>query len=231
LTDVSREDIERLANRLALLVSDDGEAENAGRAIGQLARRLSLTGGDLKEMFLSGATVAGPATRQARQATSEAERLENEVFALRTSLRQALLDVTNAEQERDALYHQVAALQTIVFKRNTNTKMRRVGGSVVLLAAGIAAFFAYIVPIMRGPERPAFLAPDAALVGKRVATVRASRTTIYIRPDREAPVMGVLPSGTRVAVRRVFWNLLMQWAEIELAGATGYVFSTDLEMS
>ena len=48
--EVSGEDLERLANRMALLVSDDGEADNAGRAVGQLARRLGLSGGDLKAL-------------------------------------------------------------------------------------------------------------------------------------------------------------------------------------
>ena len=31
---VSEEDVERLASRLAMVVSHDGEAENAGRALG-----------------------------------------------------------------------------------------------------------------------------------------------------------------------------------------------------
>ena len=58
--EVSGEDIERLAARVAMLVSDDGEADNAGRAVGQLARRLGLSGGDLKAMLLAG---AGPGFR------------------------------------------------------------------------------------------------------------------------------------------------------------------------
>ena len=40
MAEVSQDDIERLAARVAMLVSDDGEAANAGRAVGQLARRL-----------------------------------------------------------------------------------------------------------------------------------------------------------------------------------------------
>jgi len=36
---MSEDEIGRLANRLAMLVSDDGEADNAGRAVGALARR------------------------------------------------------------------------------------------------------------------------------------------------------------------------------------------------
>jgi hypothetical protein len=60
LGEVSGEDVERLAARVAMLVSDDGEADNAGRAVGQLARRLGLSGGDLKAMLLAG---AGPGFR------------------------------------------------------------------------------------------------------------------------------------------------------------------------
>jgi hypothetical protein len=55
VTRLTTEDIERLASRVAMLASEDGEADNAGRAVGQMARRLGLSGGDLKAMFLDGA--------------------------------------------------------------------------------------------------------------------------------------------------------------------------------
>ena len=37
-----------------MLASEDGEADNAGRAVGAMARRIGLTGGDLKRIFLAG---------------------------------------------------------------------------------------------------------------------------------------------------------------------------------
>ena len=84
LSEVGGEDIERLANRVAMLVSDDGEADNAGRAVGQLARRLGLSGGDLKAIVLAGAG------KNYRPGTSVGLlKLEHEVDALRRDLRAA----------------------------------------------------------------------------------------------------------------------------------------------
>jgi hypothetical protein len=39
-----------------------------------------------------------------------------------------------------------------------------------------------------------------------------------------------MPPGTRLVVRRVLWNMMMQWAEVEMGGLSGYVPTTDLEM-
>lgn len=72
----SEEEIERLANRLAMLVSDDGEADNAGRAVGSLARRLGLTGGQLKAIFMAGAESAGGHAAKLEEQATRIARLE-----------------------------------------------------------------------------------------------------------------------------------------------------------
>ena len=39
-----------------------------------------------------------------------------------------------------------------------------------------------------------------------------------------------MPAGTRLVVRRVLWNMMTQWAEVEMGGLSGYVRTTDLEI-
>ena len=75
MTNLNEDDIDGLANRLALLASGDGEADNAGRALGAMARRLGLTGGELKALFLDGARAGrvNVALLTARIAALEAE--------------------------------------------------------------------------------------------------------------------------------------------------------------
>jgi hypothetical protein len=40
-----------------------------------------------------------------------------------------------------------------------------------------------------------------------------------------------LPPGTRIQVRQVLWRALVQWAEVEIGGAPGYVLSTEIDLS
>ncbi|MCW3473027.1 SH3 domain-containing protein [Limobrevibacterium gyesilva] len=234
MADVSEDDLERLASRLAMVVSEDGEAENAGRAMGQLARRLGLTGGHLKEMFLAGAAARGPAQRQLRRAAAEAERLEREVAALRQSLRLMETNWRSAERERDALQYEVAALRTTVFKSRTASQTRLVMATVILLAVIAAAAISYLVPL--GETTPAVpplpaAAADPAATMRRMGVVRSVRATVFQQPDRAAPVMATLQAGMPVVVRRLVWSMLMQWAEVEVGSSVGYVLTTDIDLS
>ena len=54
---------------------------------------------------------------------------------------------------------------------------------------------------------------------------------VFARPDRAAPVIATLPTGMPVVVRRLVWNMLMQWAEVELGSGVGYVLTTDIDLS
>jgi len=240
LTEVSEEDIERLASRLALLVSEEGEAENAARAVNHLARKVGLTGGQLKEMFLAGASGRPlPVTTQQLARPGDVDRLERELATLRRTLRQQQTDQHNAERERDALHFEVEHLRAALFKVQTTTHAQRVIGAIVLAAVIIAGAIGYLVPVGRQaaavPEVSQAsrdkTAADQQAIAKRFGTVRNARTYVYRDADRASPVIASLTEGSSVVVRRVLWNMLLQWAEVEVGSGIGYVLTTDLDLS
>lgn len=214
----TRDDLERLANRLALLASGDGEADNAGRAVGQMARRLGLSGGDLKQMFLAGASAPAPKPTERGDTLT----LRKEIRDLEAALRQAL-------GERDAARAELTNLK--IGQYNTKAVQR---GRLALFAASVpigvlivvgVAMFGPDLSISRGqPEsRPAITAGSSG-------TVRGKATLLYREPDRVSKVLGTLAPGSQVSVRRLVWNLMSQWAEVESSAGTGYVAVTDIEL-
>jgi hypothetical protein len=235
LAEVSEEDIERLASRLALLVSEEGEAENAARAVHHLARKVGMTGGQLKEMFLAGASGRPAPVRQLAR-PGEIDRLEREIATLRRSLQQQQSDLHNAERERDAMQYEVEHLRGALFKVQTTTHAQRIIGAVVVVAVIVAGAIGYIVPVSRPAAPPAAALPHDAAAGEqpaanRFGTVRNARTFVYRDPDRSSPVIASLTEGSSVVVHRVLWNMLSQWAEVEVGSGIGYVLTTDIDMS
>jgi len=240
VAEVSEEDIERLASRLALLVSEEGEAENAARAVSHLARKLGMTGGQLKEMFLTGASSRPPPAAPRQQSRAgDIERLEREIATLRRSVQRQQGDLQNTERERDALHFEVEHLRSTLFKIQTTTHAQRIIGAIVLVAVIIAAAIGYIVPGGRPAPAPvAAVRPledptlaDEKPIAKRFATVRNARTYVYRDPDPGSPVIASLTPGSSVVVHRLLWNMLLQWAEVEVASGIGYVVTTDIDMS
>lgn len=226
--EVSGEDLERLANRVALLVSDDGEADNAGRAVGQLAKRLGLSGGDLKALVLAGAGTgfrpgSSPATL----------RLEQEIDALRRELREAREAERAAREDREALVAENGAMRVAMYRRQAGAKMRNlilglgaigvlvVAAGVVLLAPDPAPTGLRSAPAGRG---------DAAVPSARVAMVRGAGAVLYREPDRSSQVIGRLGAGTRLLVQRTEWRSMMQWVQVEVEGRVGFVATTEVEI-
>ncbi len=237
----SEEDLERIASRLAMVVSEDGEAANAGRAVGQLARRLGLTGGDLKQIFLAGAAANEQGARLT-QRTGEVERLEREVNALRASLRMIEQNSRVIERERDALHYEIAALRTTLDYRRSGSRLRQVLVTTVVIAAVLAALIGFLQPSTRVAELPQSRfevvgSPKGALppVGSqgtgRLAVVHAARAAVFGSPDRAAPVVATLRAGMPIVIHRLLWNMLVQWAEIDVGSGTGYVLTTDIDLS
>lgn len=222
MTRLTNEDIERLASRVAMLASDDGEADNAGRAVGQLARRLGLTGGDLKHMFLDGARADAEATRARGK---EAERLERELEEVRRNLRNVEAAARVIQWERDELLTEKGELTVRLYRGRAQRRSRRialaVGAAVVLLVGGTVA--------MLGPDlsRP-HASVERATTG--IAIVRSAHAKLLGAPKPDAPLIVAMPPGTRLVVRRLLWNMMVQWAEVEMGGLSGYVPTTDLEM-
>ncbi len=227
LAELSTEDVERLASRLALVVSEDGEAENAGRAMGQLARRLGMTGGQLKAIFLAGAAAGG-------EPVSGAE--SRELLILRKGLYESESKLRAAERERDSLLREVTGLRQSLRQTRASGRSRTAMAAVVIVVVIGAATISAMVPLnslqqLVGMPLPLPPPADPRADISRTAVVHAAHAMVFQSPDRSAPVIATLPAGMPVVVRRLVWNMLMQWAEVEVGSSVGYVLTSDIDLS
>lgn len=221
MADVSEEEIERLANRLAMLVSDDGEADNAGRAVGALARRLGLSGGQLKAIFMAGAESAAAQNVRVR-------RLEREIARLREKLEEAEAHALATEREAQSLRREAEELQAVLLARQQTRRLRSLAiAALAVMAVGGVALVAF-GPKLRVGEEPK---PQAGAPLYRTAVVHDRPAVLRRAPDPDSPDLATLAPGTRLAVHRLLWRNLMQWVEVEYLGQTGYVLSTEVDLS
>ncbi len=222
MSGVGEEEIERLANRLAMLVSDGGEADNAGRAVGALARRLGLSGGQLKAIFMAGADSAVAQTVRVR-------RVEREAARLRERLAEAEAAVATLQRERDSLLREAEQLQGELTVRRHGRRLRLLSAvAVVLMLGGAAALVGYGPKLRLGGEMVP--QPSGAPV-YHLALVRDHPVVLRRDPDAAAPALATVGVGTRLVVRRLLWHNLTQWVEVEHDGQTGYVPSTEVDLS
>lgn len=231
--EVHDEDIERLANRLALLVSDDGEADNAGRAVGTLARRLGLTGGKLKEVFLTGAAAAlavGLGARRATSVAADVERLEREIAGLRQSLRMLDRSFRTAQAENEELRAEATQLRAELDNARSSGQVRRVIALIFVAAVLGGAAFLWFGPNMQLPHGLSLVRQASAPDDGRTAVVRADGAKLRAQPDLDRTPVANLTADTRLVVRRLVWNNLIQWAEVENDKQSGYVPVTDLKL-
>jgi hypothetical protein len=218
---MSDDEIEHLANRLAMVVSDNGEADNAGRAVGALARRLGLSGGQLKAIFLAGAESAGGQAAQIEQ-------LQADIDAAREALRRSEVAAASMRRERDAMHTEIEQLQAALDGRRSARQVRVAMALVAVLAVAGAGWMAFYGPMLH------VFATDQPVTGTpfyRSAVVRDSATVVHQDPDSHSPAVATLTSGTHLVVKRVLWHNLLQWVEVQVGTATGYVLSTDVELS
>ena len=194
------DDLERLADRLAMIVSDDGEAGNAGVAAGNLARRMGLTGGQLKAMLLSGGT---------------------EGADLRHSVAQLDLAVRRAQDEASLLRDEGDRLQDRLDRANSTVRLQRVVGLAAVALAVVGGLVAVLGPHVGGSGQ-------AAATG--LATARVANAELHRDPDQASALVARLPVGAKMAVHRVVWHTLSQWAEVDVDGQTGYVSTNDLNL-
>jgi hypothetical protein len=236
VSDRTDDEIEGIANRLALLVSEGGEADNAGRAVGAMARRLGMSGGDLKAIFLAGATAgAGRPSADPRIDPREVAAMGRKISALHHNLTLAEVAARNAQRERDALRKENQTLQAaLLLRKRANRATQFIAGLIMAgLAGGIVYFAAN--PVIRLPAPMLAITTDpsaapAAASADKLAIVRAGGTRVYSGPNKLADVIVSLPAGTRLNVRRLVVNVLLQWAEVDYNNQTGYVVLTDLDM-
>ena len=198
---MTNDEAERLASRVALLASDSGEAEAAGRAVGQLAVRMGLTGGDLRAIFMRG--VAGGSAPPA---------LEDAYKAMR--------------RDRDRLLIEGAKLRQQLTKARATAQLGRLLAILGLVAAIAGGAYAWV----GGSQQPSAASIARTLAAGVVGLVQADAALVYARPDRGAELLAALHKGERVVVRRLIWNRLVQWAEIEVGGQTGYVQAAALHL-
>ena len=194
------DDLERLADRLAMIVSDDGEAGNAGVAAAHLARRMGLTGGQLKAMLLSGGT---------------------EAAELRHSVAQLDVAVQRAQDEASLLRDEGDRLQDKLEQANTTVRLQRLVGLGVVALAVVGGLVAVLGPRVGGLAR-------SAAAG--LATARVANAELHRDPDQTSALVARLPVGAKMAVHRVVWHTLSQWAEVEVDGQTGYVSTNDVDL-
>ena len=231
MAEVSDEDLERLASRLAMLVSEPGEADNAGRAVAALARRLGLSGGQLKAFFLAGA-VGGvrPSVRREADPALEVDRLERELSALRHSIKLTEVQVRNAQRERDALRLENGVLLDTLDRARSSSQVRKFVGAVAVAAAILGGVVIWVGPSLKPMSDPRADRP-AGSPFLRSAVVRPSGAVLLRAPESAGQVVTQLPGGTRVQVRQVVFRGLMQWSEIEVGGLSGFVQSSEIDLS
>lgn len=213
--------MERLANRVALLVSADSEADNAGRAVGAMARRLGLSGGDLKAMFLAGAAAStGSATRTDTQADAQrkAARLQDTVERLEESLRDAEQRLLRVGQQNQKLHE---ALQ----RAATLARRQQIAGAVALVVALGGGILAWSGPASDGRATPGAIAGNP-LDG--TATAGGGGATLYAGTDAHSAVLARLPPGAKLLVRGLVWHSLNQWAQASVGGSDGYISASEL---
>ncbi len=217
----SAESFERLASRLALLVSSENEADNAGRAAGALARRLGMSGGQLKAMFLAGANATADAANP--RVIAEAGAVERETAMLRHTAEQLDLALRQVCRERDGLRDEVELLGGVLDGLRASVRFERIIGGVLAAAlVGGMAFMAWGVGWHAHDPASAPLADTAV--------VRDSGAIIYAQADAHADVLRHLLPGSRVALRQLVWRHFAQWAEVSGDGKIGFISVSDLDL-
>ena len=101
-------------------------------------------------------------------------------------------------------------------------------GLVVVLAIAGSGWLA-----LRGPRLHVFAVeqPVTGTPTYHSAVVRDGDTVLRQDPDSQSAAVATLTNGTHLVVKRVLWHNLRQWVEVEMGGETGYVLSTDVELS
>jgi hypothetical protein len=215
-------DFERLAARVAMLASDDGEAANAGRAVAVMARRLGLTGGDLRAILLAGSAPLDP---EALSDRDKAEASEREASDLRGGLRATEAMVRRLQSECHLLALENQTLKAALHRATASRRrwLAAIGVAGVAMAAGLV--------LLESATRPDTPRSVPGTVLGRTAVIRPPGAVLHQGPDADTPAVARLPSGTKATVLRLVWNALRQWAEVEANGRTGYVLTTELELS
>jgi hypothetical protein len=230
---ISAEDLERLANRVAQLAGYDQDADNAGRAIGAMARRMGISGSELREWLLAGANRypqhgGEPEIRAPDQ--SEVARLERALANSQHSLRVVEAQLRHSQSERDALKEETALLVASLDRARSSEQVRRYVGiaavAAAILGAAVLAFGPALRPAVQDDQSRPFGSP---FLGTGV--IRGNATPVYRAPEAASPVITQLTSGARVGVRQTVDRSGERWVEVEVGGVVGYVQSAAIDIA
>ena len=218
-----------------MLVSEAGEADNAGRAVAALARRVGLSGGQLKAFFLAGASESMRRTERVRpsklpDAAEHIGHLERELSAMRHGLKLSEVQARNAMRERDALKQENNALRDAIDRARSAEQVWKFLGGVVIAASILVALVVTFGPSLRNSLTHPAPDPSLGTPFKRSGVIRAGGAVLMKAPDQQSTPVAQLAPGTRVKVRQMVWHALNQWAEVEAGDVSGYVVSTDIEL-
>ena len=210
-------DLERLANRLALLVSADSEADNAGRAVGAMARRIGLSGGDLKAMFLAGAVPGGRSTPGA----------DRRAASLQESVGQLQAGLQDSERKLRSLGQQLHEARQQADRAHARMKLERIAAAavLVLLLGGVAAWVG-----MAADGRALQSGIPAKSPLAHMARVGSAGATVYAGTDTHSAILAQLSPGTPFPVHALVWHSLNQWAQSSIGPFVGYVSANELQL-
>lgn len=231
--DLSDEDLERLASRIAALADETTDADLAGRAVAGLARRLDLSSDDLKSLLLAGAATRRNALIQSglsKDAATMVTRLEQELAATRHNARLTDTQLRNTLRERDALKDVNDMLVDSLDRARSAEQVRKYVGLAAVAAAVLGGILLYAIPNLHAPpplETPARPAGSPFL---QTGTVRNGGARVLAEPLTNANLITELTPGTRVQVRQQITRDLLTWTEIEVGGITGYALSREIEV-
>ena len=218
-----------------MIVSDDGEAGNAGVAAAHLARRMGLTGGQLKAIVLSGAIQEGAGgqyaapSRSAAEQALRTERLEREAAGLRHSLHQLDVEVRRAQEEAEQLREVGSSLRQQVAEARASIRMQRWLAGAVMMLVVVGSLGWQVVPGWN-VGHPTAAADRTPGTSAAVAVGRVPGAEIHSEPDRASTLIARLAVGEKVDLRQLVWRNLNQWAEVETGGRVGYVSTNDVEL-
>jgi len=233
LAEISPEDLERLANRMAQLTGYEQDADNAGRAIGALARRMGLTGDDLRAWMLAGALnrrSRDGAHDLAPQATADHLRIERTLANSEHSLRVAEAQLRQAHSERDALKEENNLLIESLDRARSSEQVRRYVGIAVIAAAILGGVVLTVGPALRPVPDVATQRPFGSPF-LRIGVVRGAGGTVYKVPQTTGLIVTQLVAGSRVQVRQTVERNQQHWVEVEVGGVAGYMLSTEIDVA
>jgi hypothetical protein len=154
--------------------------------------------------------------------------LEAELQATRDMLDRVEAVARSLQRERDSLRDEAERLQAALLRRQGGRRVRLAVGGLMLAAFAGGVWFLTGGRLLQ-PRDPPAQSADAPLY--RSGIVHESNVALRKTPDTAAPSLAVLAEGTHVVVRRTLWHNLEQWVEVEVDGQTGYVLSTEVNLS